>query len=254
MEKTVLIEKQGPAQIITINRPQARNAVDPDTAEQLKVAFESGEADEDVAVHILTGAGGNFCAGADLKAVASPDNHYTSTAPMGPTWLELTKPSIAAVEGYAVAGGLERSIMCDLRIAGTSATFGVFCRRWGVPLIDGGTVRLPRLIGQSRAMDMILTGRPIDAEEALSFGLANRVVPDGAALSAAIEMAGQLAEFPQVCMRNDRASAITQWGKRIDIALIDEAALGRASLKAGAAAGATRFAGGKGRGGDFGDI
>ncbi|MEO1404970.1 MAG: crotonase/enoyl-CoA hydratase family protein [Pseudomonadota bacterium] len=254
MSKTVLIEKSGRAQIIIINRPHARNAVDPDTAEQLKAAFEAGEADEDVAVHILTGAEGNFCAGADLKAVASSDNHYKSKAPMGPTWMELTKPSIAAVEGYAVAGGLELSIMCDLRIAGRGATFGVFCRRWGVPLIDGGTVRLPRLIGQSRAMDMILTGRPVDAEEALSFGLANRVVPDGEALSAAIEMAGQLAEFPQVCMRNDRASAITQWGKRIDIALIEEAAIGRSSLKAGAAAGASRFAGGKGRSGDFDDI
>ncbi|MEM7006874.1 MAG: crotonase/enoyl-CoA hydratase family protein [Pseudomonadota bacterium] len=253
MTDTVLIEKSGPAQIITINRPQARNAVDPDTAEQLKAAFEAGEADDDVAVHILTGADGTFCAGADLKAVASGGN-YKRTAPMGPTWLELTKPSIAAVEGYAVAGGLELAIMCDLRIAGESATFGVFCRRWGVPLIDGGTVRLPRMIGQSRAMDMILTGRPVGAGEALSFGLANRVVPDGQALSAALEMAQQLSEFPQACMRNDRLSAIGQWGMPIDKALEFEAEIGRESLQAGAASGASRFAGGKGRGGDFDSI
>ncbi|MEM9668170.1 MAG: crotonase/enoyl-CoA hydratase family protein [Pseudomonadota bacterium] len=250
MADTVRIKKSGPAQIITINRPHARNAVDPETAEQLKAAFEAGEADDEIAVHILTGAEGNFCAGADLKAVASGGS-YKSEAPMGPTWLELTKPSIAAVEGYAVAGGLELAVMCDLRIAAQSSVFGVFCRRWGVPLIDGGTVRLPRLIGQSRAMDMILTGRPVGAEEALSFGLANRVVPDGETVSAAMQIAEQLAEFPQVCMRNDRMSAITQWGRSLDAALAEEATIGRSSLRAGAATGASRFAGGKGRGGDF---
>ena len=253
MSDTVLVEKRGAAQIITINRAHARNAVDPDTAAGLKTAFLTGEDDPDIAVHILTGAEGHFCAGADLKAVAD-GQRYERTGPMGPTWLSLTKPSIAAVEGHAVAGGLELAIMCDLRIAAQSAVFGVYCRRWGVPLIDGGTVRLPRLIGQSRAMDMILTGRPVDAEEALMFGLANRVVPDGKALDAALNLAEQLAVFPQTCMQMDRASAVEQWGAPIETALEREAELGRDSLRAGAAKGAGRFAGGKGRGGDFGDI
>ncbi len=253
MANTVLVEQRGAAQIVTINRPHARNAVDPATATALKDAFLAGEANDEVAVHILTGADGHFCAGADLKAV-SEGQRYERTGPMGPTWLALTKPSIAAVEGHAVAGGLELAIMCDLRIAAQSAVFGVFCRRWGVPLIDGGTVRLPRLIGQARAMDMILTGRPVDADEALSFGLANRVVPDGKALDAALKLAEQLAEFPQTCMRMDRASAVEQWGAPIEAALEREAELGRDSLRAGAAQGAGRFAGGKGRGGDFDDI
>lgn len=253
MSETVLVERRGAAQIITINRAHARNAVDPETAAALKSAFEAGEDNPEVAVHILTGSDGHFCAGADLKAV-SEGQRYERTGPMGPSWLSLTKPSIAAVEGHAVAGGLELAIMCDLRIAAESAVFGVYCRRWGVPLIDGGTVRLPRLIGQSRAMDMILTGRPVDATEALSFGLANRVVADGATLSAALELAEQLAAFPQTCMRMDRASAIEQWGLPIDAALEREAEYGRDSLRAGAADGAGRFASGKGRGGDFGDI
>ena len=253
MRETVRTETRGPAQIITIDRAHARNAVDPDTAAALKAAFLDGEANPDIAVHILTGADGHFCAGADLKAV-SEGQRYERKGPMGPSWLNLTKPSIAAVEGHAVAGGLELAIMCDLRIAAQSAVFGVYCRRWGVPLIDGGTVRLPRLIGQSRALDMILTGRPVGADEALSFGLANRVVPDGAALEAAIALAEQLAGFPQTCMRMDRASAIAQWGLPIDQALEQEAEYGRDSLRAGAAAGAGRFAGGKGRSGDFGDI
>lgn len=253
MTDSVQVEIRGAAQVITINRAHARNAVDPDTAAGLKLAFLAGEENPDVAVHILTGADGHFCAGADLKAV-SEGQRYERTGPMGPSWLSLTKPSIAAVEGHAVAGGLELAIMCDLRIAGEGAVFGVYCRRWGVPLIDGGTVRLPRLIGQSRAMDMILTGRPVDAAEALSFGLANRVVPDGTALEAALSMAEQLAAFPQTCMRLDRMSAIEQWGLPIDQALAREAELGRDSLRAGAAVGAGRFAGGKGRGGDFGDI
>jgi len=253
MADSVQVELQGAAQVITINRAHARNAVDPDTAAALKSAFIAGEENPGVAVHILTGADGHFCAGADLKAV-SEGQRYERTGPMGPSWLSLTKPSIAAVEGHAVAGGLELAIMCDLRIAGESAVFGVYCRRWGVPLIDGGTVRLPRLIGQSRAMDMILTGRPVDAPEALSFGLANRVVPDGTTLESALDLAEQLATFPQTCMRMDRMSAIEQWGLPIDQALAREAELGRDSLRAGAADGAGRFASGKGRGGDFGDI
>ena len=253
MTEAVLVDRQGAANVITINRPQARNAVDPDTAAALKAAFLAGEEADEVAVHILTGADGTFCVGADLKAV-STGARYERTGPMGPSWLALTKPSIAAVEGHAVAGGLELAIMCDLRIASETSVFGVFCRRWGVPLIDGGTVRLPRLIGQSRAMDMILTGRPVGAEEALAFGLANRVVPDGQTLAAALEMADQLAGFPQACLRNDRLSAIAQWGMPIETALEYEAEIGRDSLRAGAADGAGRFASGKGRDGDFGDI
>ncbi len=253
MSDLVLIERIGAANVITINRPDARNAVNPETAALLKAAFEAGEADDAVAVHILTGANGNFCAGADLKAVAKQER-FKREAPMGPTWLNLEKPSIAAVEGHAVAGGLELSILCDLRVAGESAVFGVYCRRWGVPLIDGGTIRLPRLIGQSRAMDMILTGRGVKALEALSFGLANRVVTDGKALETALEMAEQMAAFPQACMRNDRISAIKQWSLSLPEALSFEAEIGRDSLRAGASSGAARFADGKGRGGDFGDI
>ena len=253
MSELVLNDRIGAANVITINRPDARNSVNPETAALLKAAFEAGEADEAVAVHILTGADGNFCAGADLKAVAKQER-VEREAPMGPTWLEMNKPSIAAVEGHAVAGGLELSILCDLRVASETAVFGVYCRRWGVPLIDGGTVRLPRLIGQSRAMDMILTGRAVDAEEALSFGLANRVVPEGKALETALEMAEQMAAFPQVCMRNDRQSAMKQWSLSMPDALALEAEIGRDSLRAGASTGAARFAGGKGRGGDFGDI
>ena len=253
MTDLVLNERIGAANVITINSPEARNSVNPQTATLLKAAFEAGEADDAVAVHILTGADGNFCAGADLKAVAKQER-FEREAPMGPTWLEMTKPSIAAVEGHAVAGGLELSILCDLRVASETAVFGVYCRRWGVPLIDGGTVRLPRLIGQSRAMDMILTGRAVDAAEALSFGLANRVVPEGKALETAFEMAEQMAAFPQVCMRNDRLSTMKQWSLSLPDALAFEAEIGRDSLRAGASSGAARFAGGKGRGGDFGDI
>ena len=252
-DQKVLRETRGSTNIITINRAAARNAVDPETAAALQDAFLAGEADEGVAAHILTGTDGHFCAGADLKAVAAGGD-FTRTGPMGPSWLELSKPSIAAVEGHAVAGGLELSVMCDLRVVGRSAVFGVFCRRWGVPLIDGGTVRLPRLIGQSRAMDMILTGRAVGAEEALSFGLANRVVDDGAALAVALEIAAQLAQFPQDCMRNDRLSVLTQWGLPMAAALQFENEIGDKSLRAGAASGAARFAGGKGRSGDFGDI
>ena len=253
MTDLILTERIGAANVITINRPGARNAVNPETAALLKAAFEAGEAGDEVAVHILTGADGNFCAGADLKAVAS-QARFEREAPMGPTWLDLTKPSIAAVEGHAVAGGLELAVLCDLRVASETAVFGVYCRRWGVPLIDGGTIRLPRLIGQSRAMDMILTGRAVEAEEALSFGLANRVVPAGKALEQALLLAEQMAAFPQACMRNDRISAMKQWSLPLNDALAYEAEIGRDSLRAGASTGAARFAGGKGRGGDFGDI
>ena len=253
MSASVLVERLGPVQVITINRPDARNAVDPETAKHLRAAFEAGEADDEIRVHILTGSEGHFCAGADLKAVAK-QARFEREAPMGPSWLELTKPSIAAVEGHAVAGGLELAIMCDLRIAAESAVFGVYCRRWGVPLIDGGTVRLPRLIGQSRAMDMILSGRSVAADEALLFGLANRVVPDGETRASAIELAEQIAQFPQTCMRNDRLSALKQWSLPMSDALAFEAEIGRDSLRAGASSGAARFAGGKGRSGDFSDI
>lgn len=253
MTEKVIIEKIRASNVITINRAGARNAVDPETAGLLRAAFLKGEADDSVAVHILTGAEEHFCAGADLKAVAKGER-FGREGPMGPSWLNLTKPSIAAVEGHAVAGGLELAIMCDLRIAARSAIFGVYCRRWGVPLIDGGTIRLPRLIGQSRAMDMILTGRPVNAEEALLFGLANRVCDDGMALAEAIKLGDELAKFPQVCMRNDRQSAIEQWSLPVDSALENEAQIGRGSVKAGTVAGAARFAGGKGRSGDFSDI
>jgi len=253
MADQVLTERRGAASVITLNRPEARNAVDPPTAAALKAAFEAGEADPDIAVHVLTGAGGVFCAGADLKAVAG-GGRYEREGPMGPTWLALRKPSIAAVEGPAVAGGLELAIFCDLRVASETAVFGVYCRRWGVPLIDGGTVRLPRLIGGSRAMDMILTGRPVAADEALAFGLANRVVPAGTALEAALDLAGSLAGFPQECLRNDRESALAQWSLPLLHALEEERRLGDRSLRAGAAEGAARFAAGKGRGGDFSDL
>lgn len=253
MADLVLTERRGAAHVITINRPDARNAVNPETAEQLKAAFEAGEADDRVLVHILTGANGHFCAGADLKAVAE-QAAFKREAPMGPTWLDLRKPSIAAVEGHAVAGGLELAILCDLRVASETAVFGVYCRRWGVPLIDGGTVRLPRLIGQSRAMDMILTGREVRAEEACAMGLANRLVAAGTALDEALQLAEGLARFPQDCMRNDRLSALQQWSLPLPEALIREAEIGRRSLRAGAQTGAARFAGGKGRGGAFTDI
>ena len=252
MSETVLVDRIGAAQVITINRPQARNAVNPATAALLREAFQAGEADDAVSVHILTGAAGNFCAGADLKAVANQER-FEREAPMGPSWLELTKPSIAAVEGHAVAGGLELAILCDLRVAAASAVFGVYCRRWGVPLIDGGTVRLPRIVGQGRALDMILTGRPVAADEALAMGLANRVVPEGQALAAAVELAKTIAAFPQLCMRTDRASALAQWSLPEADALAREGREGAAPLMQEAARGAARFRDGAGRGGAFGE-
>ncbi len=252
---TVRQERQGAVLIVTIDRPAARNAVDRPTAQALADAFHAFDHDDSLSVAVLTGAGGTFCAGADLKGVAEGRGNRTERdgdGPMGPSRMRLSKPVIAAVEGHAVAGGLELALWCDLRVAAASAIFGVFCRRWGVPLIDGGTVRLARLIGQSRALDMVLTGRPVGADEALSFGLANRVVADGAALAEAIRLAEQLAGFPQTCLRNDRRSLLEQWGHDETAAMAREFELGLATLASGeAAAGATRFKDGAGRGGSF---
>jgi len=255
---TVLTERRGAVWVVTINRPEVRNCVDRPTAEALSAAFRTFDADEALSVAILTGAGGHFCAGADLKAVASGEagrmNRVDAAGdgPMGPSRMQLTKPVIAAVEGHAVAGGLELACWCDLRVAADNAIFGVFCRRFGVPLIDGGTVRLPRLIGHSRAMDMILTGRPVAAEEALSFGLANRVVPTGQTLDAALELADALCAFPQTCLRGDRQSALQQWGENEAAAIANEFAHGMTALQVGeTVAGATRFRDGTGRHGQF---
>lgn len=252
---TVLTETRGAVRLITINRPQARNAVDRATADALAEAFRAFDADEAVSAAVLTGAGGTFCAGADLKAVAQGDPNRVEEdgdGPMGPSRMVLSKPVIAAVEGHAVAGGLELAAWCDLRVAAESAVFGVFCRRFGVPLVDGGTIRLPRLIGQSRALDMILTGRPVDAEEALSFGLANRICADGAALETAFDLAEQIAAFPQLCLRHDRQSALNQWSLSEDEALLAEVRLGLKTLASGeTVAGAGRFTSGQGRGGAF---
>ena len=253
---TVTYETDGDLCVVTIDRLQARNAVDGATAQALYGAFRRFDADEALSVAILTGANGNFCAGADLKGVAAgagnPVHRDGDFGPMGPTRLALSKPVIAAVEGYAVAGGLELALWCDLRVAATGATFGVFCRRFGVPLIDLGTVRLPRLIGQSRAMDLILTGRAVAADEAFAIGLANRLVPDGQALSAAKDLARQIAGFPQLCLRNDRRSALEQWGLDWDAATAFEIGVGLETLRSGeAVAGAARFKSGEGRGGQF---
>ncbi|HTU13173.1 MAG TPA: crotonase/enoyl-CoA hydratase family protein [Allosphingosinicella sp.] len=252
----VRVERDGPVAIVTIDRPERRNAVDPATAEALRDAFDAFEADGDARVAVLTGAGGQFCAGFDLKAFAAEGTEYDpqGEGPMGPTRRLLAKPVLAAVEGYAVAGGLELALWCDLRIAAEGATFGVFCRRWGVPLIDGGTVRLPRLVGQGRALDLILTGRPVGAAEALAIGLANRVVPDGQARAAAVALGQEIARFPQLCLRTDRAGAYAGWDGDLAQALRAEARAGEAPVRLGAQAGAARFAEGKGRGGDFGDI
>lgn len=253
---SLLVARDGPVTTIVINRPERRNAVDPATAEALRDAFDAFEADEQAHVAVLTGAGGHFCAGFDLKAFAEAgtDHDPLGPGPMGPTRRLLAKPVIAAVEGYAVAGGLELALWCDLRIASASATFGVFCRRWGVPLVDGGTVRLPRIIGQGRALDMILTGRPVGPEEALAFGLANRVVAEGEARAEAERLAAEIARFPALCMRADRLSAYAGWDGDLMQALAAEAEAGAAPLREGARDGAVRFAGGLGRSGDFGKI
>jgi len=251
----VRVEKQGPVTVVTIDRPEVRNAVDADHAAALFEAFTAFEADDTAAVGVLHGAEGTFCAGADLKAVTEERMRVDppggdGPAPMGPTRMLLSKPVIAAVEGHAVAGGLELALWCDLRVADPSAVFGVFCRRWGVPLIDGGTVRLPRLIGQSHALDMILTGRPVDADEALRMGLANRVSAPGQALAEAIALAEQIAAFPQVCMRGDRLSAYEQVGLDLPAAIANEFAHGSEALLE-AIEGAGRFASGAGRHGSF---
>jgi enoyl-CoA hydratase len=238
---------------ITLHRPACRNAVDGPTALALRLAFEAFEADPSQRVAVLHGGGGHFCAGADLTVFGDPARAHVLAAdgsgpgPMGPTRIAFTKPVIAAVEGYAVAGGLELALMCDLRVAAKSAVFGVFCRRFGVPLIDGGTVRLPRVVGMGRALDMILTGRAVAADEALAFGLANRVVEDGQALAAALALAQQIATFPQVCMLADRASALAQWALPLTEALQREGAAGVPVVATEGAAGAARFAGGEGR-------
>jgi enoyl-CoA hydratase len=247
---SVLVSREGTVTLIGIDRPERRNAVDGQTAAALADAFRAFDADDSSAAAVLYGTGGTFCSGADLKALGTPDGNRAASdgdGPMGPTRLRLSKPVIAAVSGHAVAGGLELAAWADLRVADETAIFGVFCRRWGVPLIDGGTVRLPRLIGQSHALDMILTGRAVEAEEALRIGLANRVVPAGQAVPAAVELAASLAAFPQVCLREDRASVLDQWGLGEADALAQEWAHGERSLAAGAYDGAARFATGAGR-------
>jgi enoyl-CoA hydratase len=252
---SVRIEDRGRVRTVTIDRPEVRNAIDRPTADALLTAFQAFDGDDTVDVAVLTGAGGVFCAGADLKAVADGRGNRVvadGPGPLGPTRLVLSKPVIAAVEGHAVAGGLELALWCDLRVAAEDATFGVFCRRWGVPLVDGGTVRLPRLIGHSRALDLILTGRPVPAPEALSMGLANRVAPPGQALRAATALAEQLAAFPQACLRSDRLSSYEQAGLALPDALGVEYRHGWATITSGeTAAGARRFSGGEGRHGAF---
>ena len=253
---TVHVERNGAVTTVVIDRPAARNAIDRPTAQALAAAFREFDADPAQHVAVLCGANGHFCAGADLKAFVANPGEWSLTedgdAPLGPTRMLLSKPVIAAVSGYAVAGGLELALWCDLRVAEQTATFGVFCRRWGVPLIDGGTIRLSRLIGHSRALDMMLTGRAVGAEEALAFGLANRVVPEGKARAAAEELAAQIAAFPQACMRHDRLSSYEQWGLPLPEALKNECRHGQASLASGdAEAGAGRFREGEGRHGRF---
>jgi len=247
----------GPVFTIVMNRPDKRNAVDGPMAAELLQAFEDFEADPLLSVAVLYGAGGHFCAGADLAAIGDParrnplDPQGGGGGPMGPTRLALSKPLIAAVSGYAVAGGLELALLADLRVIERDAVFGVFCRRWGVPLIDGGTVRLPRLIGMGRALDLILTGRPVNADEALAIGLANRLVAPGESLAAAQTLARELAAFPQACMRADRQSAYRQWDMPLADALRQEGAAGVAIVLGEGAAGAARFVAGEGRHGTF---
>lgn len=252
---TVKTERRGKVFIVTIDRPEVRNAVDSPTAAALADAFRAFDADESLFVAILTGAGGTFCAGADLKSVAEGRHDplsETGDGPMGPTRMLLSKPVIAAVEGHAVAGGLELALWCDLRVAADDAIFGVYCRRFGVPLVDLGTIRLPRLIGHSRALDLILTGRSVAGEEALQMGLANRVVPRGKALDAAVELAESLCEFPQTCMRSDRLSSYEQWSLAYVDAMRNELRRGQSVLSSGeTVAGASRFKSGHGRHGSF---
>jgi enoyl-CoA hydratase len=254
---TVSIEKKGPVTTVVLSRPEAKNAVDPATAAKLASAFEAFEADAEARVGVLYGSHGTFCAGADLKAFAAGDwrnwvRADGATSPMGPSRMLLTKPVIAAVTGHAVAGGLEIALWCDLRVVEEDAILGVFCRRWGVPLIDGGTVRLPRLIGHGRALDMILTGRPVTAGEALAWGLANRVVPKGQARGAAEALAAEIAAFPPACVKSDRLSAYEQWDLPQGEALMNELRHGLETIESGeTAAGISRFVQGEGRHGKF---
>lgn len=256
---TVHVEKRQRVTTVIMDRPEARNAVDRDTADALAEAFRAFDADTGADVAVLCGANGHFCAGADLKALAAgkrPNRvEVEGDGPLGPTRMRLGKPVIAAVSGFAVAGGFELALWCDLRVVEEDAQFGVFCRRWGVPLIDGGTIRLPRLIGQSRAMDLILTGRAVGAQEALQMGLANRVVPKGQARAAAEALALELTRFPQLCLRNDRLSAYEQADLDFADALRNETRRGTVTLASGETVrGAARFAEGRGRGGSFEDL
>jgi enoyl-CoA hydratase/carnithine racemase len=251
MERSVVVDREGPVTVVTIDRPERRNAVDGPTATALADAFRAFDADPDAAVAVLTGAGGAFCAGADLKAIAAGESLRVAPdgdGPMGPTRLRLSKPVLAAIEGPAVAGGLELAIWCDLRVAAEHAVLGVFSRRAGVPLIDLGTIRLPRLVGHGRAMDLILSGRAVGAAEALAIGLVDRVVPDGTARAAAVALAAELAALPQAALRGDRRSVIEQWGLDDQTAIANELRHGTATLASGeSTAGATRFASGAGR-------
>jgi enoyl-CoA hydratase len=253
----VLIHRAGPVTVVTIDRPEVRNAVDRPTADALEAAFAGFDADDGAAVAILTGAGGVFCAGADLKAIDDGrgnrvDGDVSVPGPMGPTRMLLSKPVIAAIEGPAVAGGLELALWCDLRVAASDAVLGVYCRRWGVPLIDGGTIRLPRLIGHSRALDLILTGRGVGGDEAEAMGLVNRLTEPGGALAGAMELATQIAAFPQVCLRSDRRSSYEQWDLDLGEALSRETALGIETLASPELFdGVGRFTSGEGRHGTF---
>lgn len=251
---SIRVEHDGPVTTVVMARAERRNAVDGPMAEELADAFAAFDADPGAAVSVLHGEGGHFCAGADLKAIGTARSNRVEQdgdGPMGPTRMQVSKPVIAAVEGYAVAGGLELAVWCDLRVAAQDAVLGVFCRRWGVPLIDGGTVRLPRLIGTGRAMDMILTGRPVGAPEALEFGLVNRLVPPGQARDTAVRLAHELAAFPQACLRNDRSSVLHQPGHTEEDAMAFELAVGLQSLESDAGTGAARFTRGAGRHGAF---
>ncbi|MEM7332502.1 MAG: crotonase/enoyl-CoA hydratase family protein [Chloroflexota bacterium] len=252
---TVQVKKKEDITIITLDRPDVRNAVDKPTAEALANAFRAFDADESASVGVFEGANSTFCAGADLKAFAdeSRRNHlaWPGDGPMGPSRMVLSKPVIGAISGYAVAGGLELALWCDMRVVEEDAIMGVFCRRWGVPLIDGGTVRLPRLIGQSRALDLILTGRPVAAQEAYQMGLANRVVPKGKSQQAAIELAQQLAKFPQTCLRLDRLSVYQQWDLSLEDALKNEFERSVTAVYAEGISGAQKFSDGAGRHGQF---
>jgi enoyl-CoA hydratase len=259
VSNAVLIERRGSLFIVTINRPEVRNSIDSPTAAALAAAFRTFDADDALNVAILCGAHGVFCAGFDLKSLAddtrAPQVAEQGDAPLGVSRMLLSKPVIAAVEGYAVAGGLELALWCDMRVAAEDAVFGVFCRRWGVPLVDGGTVRLPRLVGHSHALDMILTGRGVSGQEALMMGLANRLVAHGGALEGALALAGELARFPQQCLRSDRLSSYEQWSLPLEEALRNETHRGMQVIGSGETrTGANRFASGYGRHGSMNDI